>query len=178
MEDDVGRLDGPSALQVSSEIGGGPISRMSVLLQTSANDVREARRDDGEIGRAIEDYVQHRADARTLEGELAGSHLVQDHAQGENVGAPVERLRANLLGRHVGDGPHNSPGAGKRPLHRTGFIVIADRRRNLRNAEVEYLGAAVRSDEDIGRLDIPVHDSSPVRGVERAGDLERYRPNL
>ncbi len=43
----------------------------------------------------------------------------------------------------------------------------------LREAEVEHLRVAARSDEDVGRLDVTVDDSAAVSGVERVGDLDR-----
>jgi hypothetical protein len=41
----------------------------------------------------------------------------------------------------------------------------------LRHPEVEDLGLSGTCDEDVRRLDVPVHDSSGVRGRERIGDL-------
>ena len=46
--------------------------------------------------------------------------------------------------------------------------------RNLRQAEVEYLGVAALGDENIRRLDVAVDDAFAVRGVESVGDLDRH----
>ena len=47
------------------------------------------------------------------EGALAGGHLVQHQAEGEDVGARVERLAAYLLGRHVSRRAQLHAGAGE-----------------------------------------------------------------
>ena len=48
------------------------------------------------------------------EGKLAREHLVEDHPQGEDVGALVLRRSARLLGRHVGSAFRRPPCAGRR----------------------------------------------------------------
>ena len=87
---------------------------------------------------------------------LAGQELVEDHPGGEDVGAGGGVSRGDELGRQVGD----------RAQH------IARRRlRHLRDrpgqAEVGHLGhRAVRGQQDVLRLDVPVHQPGPVGGSE------------
>src|SRR5271157_3752165 len=44
--------------------------------------------------------------------------------------------------------------------------------RQFRQSEVEYLGLSARSEEDVGWLQIAVHDAFAVRHVERIADLD------
>ena len=46
---------------------------------------------------------------------------------------------------------------------------------NLRNAEIEDLRRAVGQHDDVGRLDVAVHDAGVVRVLESARDLQRDR---
>ena len=39
------------------------------------------------------------------------------------------------------------------------------------DAEVDQVGEVVLSDQDVGGLDVAVHQPDPVRGVQRRGDL-------
>ena len=52
------------------------------------------------------------------EGTLAGGHLVEHQAEGEDVGARVQRLAAHLLGRHVSCRAQLHAGAGEGGLLR------------------------------------------------------------
>ncbi len=56
-----------------------------------------AQRGDG----VARDRDEHGSPVRRAEGPRAGEHLVDQHAEGEDVGACVERLAHRLLGRHV-----------------------------------------------------------------------------
>ena len=43
----------------------------------------------------------------------------------------------------------------------------------LRQAEIEHLGHAVRTNNDVARLEISVDDACGVRGLDSLGDLQR-----
>src|SRR5271168_5091274 len=45
-------------------------------------------------------------------------------------------------------------------------------RRQLGQAEIENLGLSALRDEDIRRLDVTVHDSTRMGGIERVRDLD------
>ena len=47
-----------------------------------------------------------------LKGPASREHLEEHGAKGEDVGATIDRVTPDLLGRHVADGPHD----------RTGFV--------------------------------------------------------
>ena len=50
----------------------------------------------------------------SLERPLPARHLVEQDAEREDVGAVVDRQPLRLLGRHVGDRPHDAPVLGDR----------------------------------------------------------------
>ena len=97
-------------------------------------------------------------------GDLAGQHLVQDATQRVDVRATVDRVALDLLGGDVVGRPH--PEAGPRQA--------SGRARALGQPEVGQVRVGLRGlvgDQDVRRLDVAVHQSARVRGVERAGDL-------
>ena len=92
-----------------------------------------------------------------LEGRAAGQHLVEHGAEREQVRAMVDRVAARLLGGHVAQ------------------RGLAD----LPEAEIADLRHARGQDDDVGRLDAPVHHSF-LMGVGEGGgdvveDLDRAR---
>ena len=92
-----------------------------------------------------------------LEGRAAGQHLVEHGAEREQVRAMVDRVAARLLGGHVAQ------------------RGLAD----LPEAEIADLRHARGQDDDVRRLDAPVHHSF-LMGVGEGGgdvveDLDRAR---
>ncbi len=105
------------------------------------------------------------------EGLLVGQQLVEHHAEREHVGAPVHRLLAHLLGRHV---------VGRAGGDVAGAVVLV---RDARDAEVEHARLRAPDHEDVGRLDVAVDHALAVRVGQRVGDaphdgggLRRRRP--
>ena len=96
----------------------------------------------------------------------AGQHLVEDGAQAEHVRARVERTPLRLFGRHVCGGARHDA------LARVRHVRL--RRHDLRQAEVEHLGAAVARDEDVGRLEIAMEDALLMRDMEGVGNLHGH----
>ena len=75
-----------------------------------------------------------------------------------------DRLAPRLLGREVPQGADDEPGRGEA----VGEVVEP-----LGDAEVGELGVAARVEEDVGRLDVAVHDAAGVGGAERRQHLGR-----
>src|SRR5215472_13381452 len=138
MEGDARRSAGGgccSGPKVGRQIGGRWVAQIAILLEASAHNARYAGRNIREIGSAIENSVENRTHARSLEGKLASGHLVH-YPERENISAPVERLRANLLGRHMGDGPHDPPSTCERLLQRASLVILTGGGRSLRKTKV------------------------------------------
>ena len=81
-------------------------------------------------------------------GATAGEALVQHHTHCVEVGAGIERLAEELLGRHLVGGADHEPGLGPAsvPLHRPG------------DPEIHELHQALRRHHDVRRLDVAVDD--------------------
>ena len=135
----------------------------------------------GAAGRHLRDprrfEVQNRADerglARSRERALAGDHLVQHRAEGEDVGAGIDVVALQLLGRHVGQRAENLPVEGER----RGRRLLGDAAGHLGQAEVEQLGAGL-GEHHVARLQVAMHDPGAMREGQALGDLDRAGDRL
>ncbi len=156
------------------------VSPVGGLLEAAADDPVERRRSRRlklrhRRRRIAQDRGQGRD--RVVAGERTPSrdHLVKDDAEGEDVGARVDRLSLRLLGGHVGDGAEQAPRLGRRGLaHHRRRIGRGSGRdggaAQLGQAEVQDLRAAVLADHDVVRLQVAVGHALPVRRGEPVGD--------
>ena len=94
------------------------------------------------------------------ERRVAGEQLVEHAAERVDVGAGVDPLAADLLGRDVVEGPDEGAGRGD-----AGARV--DLAGEPEVGEVGVLAGARALDEDVARLDVAVDEPARVRGVER-----------
>ena len=88
-----------------------------------------------------------------------------------DVGARVDRELLQLLGRHV----RHRAREGSRVARGGGPGGIERARDDVREAEVEQLGAASGRDRDVAGLQVAVHDALLVRGLQRLGHLDPDR---
>jgi hypothetical protein len=104
---------------------------------------------------------------------VAGDHLVQDCAQRKDVGSRVGRKAFHLFGRHVADRSHDDArlGRGCGGLRLRHWSAGRLRVRQLRQAEIQDLDAAVTGHEQVLRLEVPVHDAFLVRRREPLDSL-------
>jgi hypothetical protein len=95
---------------------------------------------------------------RMLTGKraAAGQTLIGHHLQGVQVAGRGRRLAAGLLGRQVP----------RRANQQLPLVALALAKR-LGDAKVGHLHHAVRADEQVGRLDVPVDQPDPVGGPNR-----------
>ncbi len=104
---------------------------------------------------------------RGVEGPASGDQLVEHDACREQVRPCIEILAAHLLGRHI-RGRSTGPCRPRSSRHRA---VVSGRQRHG-EAKIENLHMIAVSHEDVGWLDIAVHDAPGVRSVERVGNLD------
>ena len=110
-----------------------------------------------------------RADGRVGgEGHLAGDRLHQHEGERVDVGLAGEGLALRLLGRRVAGGAE----------HRA--LRFGPRRLGQRpgQAEVGDAEPALLAEEEVGRLDVAVHEAPAVRVLEGPGGLEADQQRL
>ena len=95
------------------------------------------------------------------EGTFAREQLEEDDAQAVDVAAPVNGFALGLLRAHVERTAQDGSGGGE-------FVVGGGL---LGDAEIGEKGGAVGAEEDVRRLDVPVHDAALVGVAERPPHL-------
>ena len=98
---------------------------------------------------------------------FSGEELVEQHAEGVDVGGRGDGAPFELLWRGVFRGQR--PGAGDRAAQRDAGGLVDERR----DPEVEQFRPSGPIDEDIRGLEIAVHDEARVGIGDRVGDLEK-----
>ena len=123
-----------------------------------------------QAGRRLHDVLERQRDRRVgLVRHAAGEHLVGNHAQGVQIGPPVDVLDAlGLFRAHVGG----------RPVHgRRAQIDVGVG--DLGKAEVGDIRVLVAVEKDVGRFEIAVDDAGAMSliecGRQLTDDPERLR---
>ena len=173
------------AFEVCAHIGGALITQVAVFFDGLVDDALEFRR---ELGVQpdwcdrdfVEDCIENCRRRGSLKRQVAGTHFVEHHAEGEKIGARIEFFAQRLLRAHVRHRAQRSArrsellGSDSGGGSRGGvgfFVIFAALGYHFRQTKIEDLGVAALGDEYIRRLDIAVNDAFGVRGVERFGKL-------
>ena len=126
-----------------------------------------------------EDRRNHARIGVLRERPLARGHLVEDHAEREDVGAGISVAAFELLRRHIAQRAQNRVRTGE--VGRLSEFVAETRHhrlgRHLREPEVEELHAR-RREHDVARFDIPVHDAMPVGERDSVGERGRVQQRV
>ena len=162
-------------LDSEREVGGGVEALFPVFLQTTADDaLQTGRLIRGHLGDRrllVKDSARGVGVGSSVKGAFAGQHLEEDCPEGEDVGASVRDLTANLFRRHITNGAH----------HCTGTCVLQNRLRackgiglrlgELGQAKVENLDAPIFRDEQVFGFEVAMNDAVFVGGVQPVSDL-------
>ena len=109
----------------------------------------------------VQDLVQQHP-RRAAKGQLAGQHLVEDHAEAVDVAAAVDAVAFALACSGSYRRACREPGRRSSWLHLAGFA--------LGEAEVHQPCVAVLVEHDVGGLDVAMDDAHFVRVLQRIGD--------
>ena len=154
--------------QVLGHVRAQTVARVEIFLQRTADDLVGLFRNIRiELGNrhclGIDDLVDQRRRIGAAERQATGEHLVEHHAERIQVGLVIQRIALDLLRAHVGRGPQAVDEG------RIDVDVFLDVERQ---AEIHQLDLVVLGDQHVGRLDVAVHDATPVRVIQRHRDLE------
>ena len=156
-----------TALQVTFQIGG---QRAGVAIAPFRLGVQRLEHDGVQVaaqapfahafGQVVAACGQRRRPARRIAlRTLAQQQFVQQHAQRIHVRRGGHRAAVALLGRGVARGEQAE----------TAGAVVELVLQQLGDAEVQQLERAVGGDQQVGRLDVAMHDQHPMRRIDRLG---------
>jgi hypothetical protein len=133
-DDRLAFLTTPERLQLDLDVPSGLPTRVRVFGETGAHDAFESSRSErrplGQRARLIfEDCGDETGRGATLDGALAGGHLIEHETECEDIGARVRLGAFELLRRHVLDGADDAPLGGEATARGRGRreIVLARR---------------------------------------------------
>ena len=168
--------------QAVAQLGCRGIATIRRLLEAAFDDRDELLRErtslrcDGRR-RVLENRRERRHGVAALERVPARSHLVEQDSEREEVGARVDRESLGLLGRHVGHGAEQMPGA-RDAVGGEGLGARVDGLGELGESEIEDLDAALAVEHHVGRFEVAVNDPIGVGAGERVGERDGDRQQL
>src|SRR2546423_5701946 len=120
----------------------------------------------GQFGLIMKNRVRNRDLLITTEWLSSREHLIEHYAERPQVGTSIYVPAPDLLRRHIGHGSEAN----------TGFTATLIAR--FGQSKVEDPHSAVRQQHDVARLQVAVHDSGGVCGLQSLGDLSRDLQSL
>ena len=146
---------------------------MRILFETAGDDQSQSRRRGSrQLRRIVFQHCVHCFHGRiAAEWLRSADHLVENNPQAEEVGAMVRHLSANLLRRHVGNGPQDHARLRGRRQYRSSSFRRTCGNNLPSQAEIENLHPPVASDHHVLRLQVTMDEAGSVRGGEAIGNL-------
>jgi hypothetical protein len=162
----------PSSSELGQKVGDRLVSLRLVLLQASQDEPGQGlghlRVDFPGIGRPLRLVLKSDAERRiSVEGCLSRHHLEEDDAERVDVRAAVGWRPLRLLRRHVLGGADHGPAV------RDAFLF-----ERAGQPEIHDPSVALTVDDDIPRLQVPVHYTEPVGFGQPGADLSGDRDGL
>ena len=149
------------------------ISGWELSRDSATRDARGRERGCGwtpKVRRIFLEDRRHRLDGGVApKGAPSGEQLVEDRAEGKDVGAVIGGLAPDLLGRHVADRAHDDARLGAERCGGSRGQLLGRSLDQLAQTEVEDLHAAITGHEDVLRLQVPMDDAFLVRRREIRG---------
>jgi hypothetical protein len=113
-------------------------------------------------------FDRRRQGAVPLEGDPTDGHLVDHYPEGVDVRRRCDLTTFDLFRRHIGRGSHHRTGHGESAAGSSGLLT-APRQPKVGDHRP---GTGVHGfEDDVGRLEIPVHHAGCMGGVEGRGHL-------
>ena len=133
-------------------------------------------------GSLVETFRRRSQGRLSGEGQLAGEHLVHDHAQRVDVGGRGHAAAGDLLGGHVFRGPDHPRGPGEPGFHtaglqRTGDAKVGDDHARGGARPFPRRVAALH-EEHVAALEVPVDHALGVRRGQAVAHLDHERQRL
>src|SRR5215472_3214236 len=172
------------AAKVGANLRSDLVAEIPIFLESFADDFFQPRRKIGieaerAQGRPVQNPVENGGGGIAAEGKRAGCHLVENSAERKEVSARVEVFSLGLFRRHVGGGAYGGTGIGEVVdtlccgcLYVKRLLGDVGSRREFREAEVEHLGRATFGDEDVGGLDVAMHDAFAMSSIKGISDID------
>jgi hypothetical protein len=163
------------ALQRRDQLVGRAIASGAALLEAASDHAGQAGRHVGAVGRdrrrrslRVGELGAHPGVIEVVVGAGPGQQLEQHHAERPQVGAPVEGLAAELLGRHVAQRASDLAAPRRRGAPGGRRLVVERALGVGGDAEVQHLDGVVGADHDVRGLEVAVDDPVGVGAGQRA----------
>jgi hypothetical protein len=126
----------------------------------------------------VQNRIEELSRRVAAKGHYAGCHFIENRAEGEKVGSPIQSFSQCLLRRHVSNRTYGT--ARTRQVlvsygisHCLGVLSSSLGQRNLCQPKVEDLGMIVARNKDVGGLNVAMNNALTVSGFQSFRDAKR-----